>query len=140
MHHIVTQGGPERRNKLLVHCHAGQGRTAIIIGAYLLYSGIASSSIDTIWKCRSGRPKLFSHKYNCKFIHQFDDFLKELKKLYPLREASLLSIVDKQQLLLQGSDADKHKFISKVINELLQRLKLLLGVVKSENVMTHSIL
>ena len=41
MHKSIIEGGPERRNKVLVHCHAGQGRTAIIIGAYLLYGGIS---------------------------------------------------------------------------------------------------
>jgi len=47
-----------------VHCHAGQGRTAIIIGAYLLYSGIATSPDDAIALCKKGRPKLFNKKYN----------------------------------------------------------------------------
>ena len=64
MHHHVVQGGLYRKNKVLVHCHAGQGRTAIIIGAYLLYSGIAFSSREAIDMCRAERPKLFKNKYN----------------------------------------------------------------------------
>lgn len=48
MHHVVVQGGAERKNKLLVHCHAGQGRTAIIIGSYLLYSGLAKTATEAI--------------------------------------------------------------------------------------------
>lgn len=48
MHHIVVRGGSERKNKILVHCHAGQGRTAIIIGAYLLYSDVAKNADEAI--------------------------------------------------------------------------------------------
>ena len=43
MQYIIGSGG-----KILVHCHAGQGRTAIIIGAYLLFSGLAKNAQDAI--------------------------------------------------------------------------------------------
>ena len=48
MHKSIVEGGPERRNKVLVHCHAGQGRTAIIIGAYLLYAGICKTAEEAV--------------------------------------------------------------------------------------------
>lgn len=48
IHHLIVQGGPKRKNKVLVHCHAGQGRTAIIIGAYLMYAGLAWSPSEAI--------------------------------------------------------------------------------------------
>jgi protein-tyrosine phosphatase len=64
MHHIIVQGGLYRKNKILVHCHAGQGRTAIIIGAYILYAGLVQSAEEAIHLCQQGRPKLFVKKYN----------------------------------------------------------------------------
>jgi protein tyrosine phosphatase domain-containing protein 1 len=36
-YHISKNKG----NRVLVHCHAGMGRTAIVIAAYLAYAGIA---------------------------------------------------------------------------------------------------
>jgi len=100
MHHIVTQGGRKRENKILVHCHAGQGRTAIIIGAYLLYSGIASDPKEAIYKCRCGRAKLFSHKYNCNYLNEFYQYLKDLRTLFPMQPISLKTIMLKQHDLL----------------------------------------
>lgn len=43
MDFIIKGGG-----KVLVHCHAGQGRTALVIGAYLIYSGIAADHKEAI--------------------------------------------------------------------------------------------
>ena len=43
MDFVIRQGG-----KVLVHCHAGQGRTAILIGAYLIYSGLAKDDKEAI--------------------------------------------------------------------------------------------
>lgn len=83
MHWVIVQGGPERKNKVLVHCHAGQGRTAIIIGAYLLYAGLAKDAEEAIDVARRGRRKLFSHTYNRAYVHEFDTALKELRVLCP---------------------------------------------------------
>lgn len=64
---------------MLVHCHAGQGRTANVIGAYLIYSGIAKDDIDAIRLTKEGRPKCFSKAYNRNFVKFFYDKLVELK-------------------------------------------------------------
>ena len=76
MHHIIVRGGNERKNKILVHCHAGQGRTAIIIGAYLLYSYIAKNADEAIRISQDGRSKLFINAYNKKYLYEFETFLK----------------------------------------------------------------
>jgi protein tyrosine phosphatase domain-containing protein 1 len=43
--------------KVLVHCHAGQGRTALVIAAYLLYKNICTSAEDSIKYIKDRRPK-----------------------------------------------------------------------------------
>ena len=55
MQFVISNGG-----KILVHCHAGQGRTATIIGAYLLYSGRVSNAKEAIAQTRINRKKCFS--------------------------------------------------------------------------------
>ena len=63
MDFIIRAGG-----KVLVHCHAGQGRTALVIGAYFLVAGIAKEENEAIKLTKLNRPKCFSKSYNKRFI------------------------------------------------------------------------
>ena len=72
-----------RKNKLLVHCHAGQGRTAIIVGAYLLWANLATTADDAIRKCQAGRPKMFHKAKNQDYLRSFELYLREKRCLYP---------------------------------------------------------
>lgn len=108
MHKIILDGGSQLNNKILVHCHAGQGRTAIIIGAYLLYAGITDSAPDAVKICKQGRPKLFKNKSNVVYLNYFNKFLQELSELFPPavsavsleKGLTIKSILKKQRLLL----------------------------------------
>ena len=77
---------------------------------------------------KAGRPKLFSHKYNITNVEQFEDYLKDVRLVYPHPDAplSIEAILKKQKIILQGKDADTHKHLPKVLNECLQRLRVLL--------------
>ena len=78
MDYVIKNGG-----KILVHCHAGQGRTALVIAAYLLYCGLAKDDDEAIKLVRKGRKKCFSKKYNKTFVKGFHKDLSEVKTLYP---------------------------------------------------------
>ena len=39
--------------RIFVHCHAGTGRTALVISAYLYYSGMAKTGQDAVAKVKS---------------------------------------------------------------------------------------
>ena len=92
MDFIIKNGG-----KCLVHCHAGQGRTALVIGAYLVYSGTAEDDKDAIKQTRKNRVKCFSKAYNQKFIKFFYDKLVEVRYLFPWsnNKLTLKKILDK---------------------------------------------
>jgi protein-tyrosine phosphatase len=76
---ITDSGG-----KLLVHCHAGQGRTAVIIGAYLLYNNITSTVDETIEYTRKNRHKCFKKKYNREYMEVLKKSMDDLKVLFPI--------------------------------------------------------
>ncbi|CDW87041.1 protein tyrosine phosphatase domain-containing protein 1 [Stylonychia lemnae] len=120
MDYIIKGGG-----KCLVHCHAGQGRTALIIGAYLIISGTASDDKEAIKQTKKNRPKCFSKSYNIKYMKTFYDKFVDLKVLFPSQQQkqSLKEILVKQGLLFHGDERKYTKFIPKVVNQALQSIK-----------------
>ena len=78
MDFIIKNGG-----KVLVHCHAGQGRTALVIGAYFIYAGIATDDKEAIRLTRLNRNKCFSKAYNQKFIKDFYEKLSDIRCIFP---------------------------------------------------------
>lgn len=70
-------------NKLLVHCHAGLGRTAVIIGCYLIYARKARDHSEAVTLCRKGRPGCFHKKYNYKFLEGYQKYLEDLRLFFP---------------------------------------------------------
>jgi hypothetical protein len=59
------------------------GRTALLVGAYLLYSGIATDDKDAIKITKASRPKCFEKSYNVKFMKEFNHYLKNLRMIFP---------------------------------------------------------
>lgn len=81
---VIKAGG-----KVLVHCHAGQGRTALVIGAYFIVSGLAKDDLEAIALTRKNRPKCFSKSYNRKYIKSFFDQFQKIKTFFPRAEDKL---------------------------------------------------
>jgi len=79
MDFIIKHG----EGKVLIHCHAGRGRTALLIGAYLIFSGLARDDVEAIEQTKRGRPKCFSSGYNKKFMKLFFDDLSKLRNIFP---------------------------------------------------------
>ncbi len=115
-----------------MHCHAGQGRTALLIGAYLVYSGHAKDDIEAIEQTKKGRPKCFSKGYNKKFMKDFYENLKKLRLIFPNLShtpqvkscvLTLKDIMKKQSILLHGEERRFTRFMPKVIYQCLERLR-----------------
>ena len=57
--------------KVFVHCHAGTGRTAIIMASYLLFSDRANSAEEAIAICRRDRKGTFPRANARDFVDVF---------------------------------------------------------------------
>eukprot|EP01135_Chromosphaera_perkinsii_P005892 Nk52_evm25s370 gene=Nk52_evmTU25s370 len=69
----VRDGG-----KALVHCHAGLGRTGLVIACYLIYKFHYTPS-DAIKWVRLRRPNSVQTRQQINFVFQFEEFLWPLK-------------------------------------------------------------
>lgn len=73
-------------HKLIVHCHAGQGRTALVIATYLMYSNVTHTVDETISFIRKSRPKCLKHKFNRTFLVEVEEELKLIRHIFPSKE------------------------------------------------------
>ena len=74
----------KRNEAVLVHCHAGLGRTGTTIASYYVFSeGIDPD--DAIRRVRECRPRALQTKAQANFVHSFSRFLDKQYKSFPLR-------------------------------------------------------
>ncbi len=66
MHHTVK----EEQRKVLVHCHAGYGRTGIVLACYMLYISDRSAE-DVVKEIRSIRKGCVQKKAQFSYIMKF---------------------------------------------------------------------
>lgn len=111
---------------VLVHCHAGQGRTALIIAAYLMYKNITTSVDDTIRYIRSQRHKCLKKAYNQKFLLEIAQEFLTFRKTFPVKgehfRSNIEDIIRNQLKYFHGDERIKYRNIPKVIDLCLVKL------------------
>lgn len=75
MQYAITEGA------VAVHCHAGCGRTGVLIACYLVYANRMNAE-DAIHYVRSKRPGSIQTVYQIKFIQEFQQFIRPFKIIY----------------------------------------------------------
>lgn len=88
----------QKGKRVLVHCHAGMGRTAIICASYLVYCGKAKTGQEAINIVQTQRPGTLRNKLTAKnaaqSIIQFGEkVVLERKEIYP-EVGSLNSVME----------------------------------------------
>lgn len=72
--------------KCLVHCHAGHGRTGMIIACYLVYS-LGYSAAQAVTLTRQRRAKAIQTKGQVQLVKDFEAFLSSKRTLFALTKA-----------------------------------------------------
>lgn len=115
-------------HKVLVHCHAGMGRTGLTIGCYMLYSREYKDVQKIVDLIQGKRKQAFRNSTQRGFIDIFAQLIDELSMLFP-KEAEnkqpLTDYLSKQNYLLHGMKRKKLRNCPIVIAESCERIWLL---------------
>ena len=120
MDSTIKSGG-----RVLVHCHAGMGRTGLTIGCYMLYSGEYEDLKEVMAIVQAKRPKAFCTKVQNQFIASFFQLLAELRIIFHdninQREDTKKYLL-KQSYLLHGPTKRKLQNCPILLYEICERI------------------
>ena len=125
----------DKKGKVLVHCHAGYGRTGVVIVCYLLFVSI--KDCDTIIKeVKSKRKKCVETKDQIQYCKKFEKFLNHCRIVFGEKE-NINVYLKKQEDLLFGEELNKYGFIPKLIVNVLEKISILKKKYNLDNLMIY---
>ncbi|KAL8603370.1 hypothetical protein ACOMHN_039733 [Nucella lapillus] len=117
--------------KVAVHCHAGLGRTGLLIACYLVYNNRMKAG-EAVHYVRSRRPGAIQTSQQVQTVLDFETHLKPFRTIFPSKvvgesEVCFKHFLNRQTHLLHGFEARRLKHIPKVIYVCCERLLQLAG-------------
>lgn len=112
----VTQG------KVAIHCHAGLGRTGVLIACYLVYS-LRMRANDAVRLIRAKRPGSIQSRLHILCVQQFEQFIlpnciifcnRDLLKDKKIQDFTLQQYLKRQRFILHGKECKTLRHIPKV--------------------------
>ncbi|XP_046889483.1 protein tyrosine phosphatase domain-containing protein 1 [Hypomesus transpacificus] len=119
-----------KEGKVAVHCHAGLGRTGVLIACYLVYT-LRISPSEAVQYVRIKRPRSIQTRAQISLVFEFARLLGTQLAQYPdvsLRHGAHFTLqlhLHRQALLLHGQEARTLRHIPKVVYLLCLRLSCL---------------
>ncbi|KAK7199666.1 phosphatase [Novymonas esmeraldas] len=115
----------KQKGKVLVHCHAGLGRTGLMIACYYVYSQHIPSH-EAIALVRKTRPGAIQTNRQAQFIADFEKHLWRLSQAFRVEISDALIdvnlFIQRQRLVLHGEQADLYKNVPLFLHTILCRL------------------
>ncbi|GAB1603395.1 protein tyrosine phosphatase domain-containing protein 1-like [Argonauta hians] len=120
MQFSISQG------KVAIHCHAGLGRTGLLICCYLVFTYRISAN-KAINYLRARRPKSIQTRRQMACLREFVEFLQNLWNVFPTStslscEFTLQQYMVRQRKLLHGYKLRHLKYIPQIIYYICERL------------------
>ncbi|XP_063132226.1 protein tyrosine phosphatase domain-containing protein 1 isoform X5 [Rattus norvegicus] len=130
-----------QEGKVAVHCHAGLGRTGVLIACYLVFATRMTADQAIIF-VRAKRPNSIQTRGQLLCVREFTQFLAPLRNIFsccdPKAHAvTLAQYLMRQRHLLHGYEARLLKYVPKIVHLVC---KLLLDVAENRPVVMKSVL
>ncbi|GAB1298148.1 Protein tyrosine phosphatase domain-containing protein 1 [Apodemus speciosus] len=130
-----------QEGKVAVHCHAGLGRTGVLIACYLVFATRMTADQAIIF-VRAKRPNSIQTRGQLLCVREFTQFLAPLRNIFsccdPKAHAvTLAQYLIRQRHLLHGYEARLLKYVPKIIHLVC---KLLLDLAENRPVVMKSAL
>lgn len=121
--------------KVLIHCHAGLGRTGLLIACYLVYSQRMPSE-EAIKIVRTNRPGAVQTTKQAQFVIGFEKHINHLAMVFPLEVSvkkgklpqsqqaplTLATFLGRQKSLLHGHESLPYRYIPRQAHLIMKRL------------------
>ncbi|XP_071984595.1 protein tyrosine phosphatase domain-containing protein 1 isoform X2 [Engystomops pustulosus] len=130
-----------QEGKVAIHCHAGLGRTGVLIACYLIYATRMTAD-QAILFVRAKRHNAIQTRVQLVCVREFTQFLIPLHNVFSCcdpkaHSVTLSQYLIRQQHLLHGYEARHLKYVPKIIHLIC---KLLIDLVENRLVVEEQIL
>ncbi|KAI4477172.1 hypothetical protein M0804_012993 [Polistes exclamans] len=117
-----------QEGRVAIHCHAGLGRTGVLIACYLIYN-LRVRANDAIRFVRMKRPCAIQTRGQIICVQEFEHFVLPQMIVYPLnstigdkKACSLQSYLKRQNNVLHGYEQRTFKHIPKIVFTICERI------------------
>lgn len=104
-----------KNGRILVHCHAGNGRTGIVLVCFFIYyfNKTYNQALRELRKLRKKGVEKTPQEIYCQ---KFEEYIKEIKNIFPGKRQKIHVFIKNQKILDYNFDKDKLNIPSIVIS------------------------
>ncbi|CAK6957453.1 protein tyrosine phosphatase domain-containing protein 1 [Scomber scombrus] len=127
--------------KIAVHCHAGLGRTGVLLACFLAFTTRMTAN-QAILYVRAKRPGSIQTRGQLRCVREFVQFLSPLRSVFSCAEprsnpVTLSQYLNRQRHILHGYERKELRYLPKIV-QLVSRL--LLDIAENRQVIEEDIL